>query len=243
MKDGLTGSEAFAPASGRRASRQAWMVSFTDLIALMLTFFVMLFAMSKVEQRKWQNLTDALSEHLNAVREVPAALPTEQLGIDHVRLLSGTDLDYLAALLSQNMAAAPLLGSGVLTRLGDRIVIALPGDLLFAPGSSELAASGQDALAALGGLLRHVGNRIEVTGHADPRKPVGGFVSNWDLSLARALRVASLLQRFGYRGEVVARGFGDSRFAALSPRLDPARRLQLGRRVELVVHRDGGELR
>lgn len=243
MRGGPAESEAFAPASGRRSSRQAWMVSFTDLIALMLTFFVMLFAMSKVEQRKWQNLTDALAENLNAVREVPAALPTEQLGIDHTQTLAGTDLDYLAALLSQNMAADPLLGSGVLTRLGDRIVIALPGDLLFAPGSSELAASGQDALSALGGLLRHVGNRIEVTGHADPRKPADGFVSNWDLSLARALRVASLLQRFGYRGEVVARGFGDSRFGALSPRLDPARRLQLGRRVELVVHRDSGELR
>ncbi len=243
MKGGLTGSEAFAPASGRRPSRQAWMVSFTDLIALMLAFFVMLFAMSKVEQRKWQNLTDALSENLNAVREVPAALPTEQLGIDHVRQLAGTDLDYLAVLISQNMAADPLLGSGVLTHLGDRIVIALPGDLLFAPGSSKLAASGQDAMVALGGLLRHLDNRIEVTGYADPRKPASGFVSNWDLSLARALRVAALLERFGDRGEIVARGFGDARFGALSPRLEPARRLQLGRRVEVVVHVDGGELR
>ena len=231
------------PLAGRRSSRQAWMVSFTDLIALLLAFFVMLFAMSKVEQRKWQNLTDALSENLNAVREVPAALPTEQLGIDPVRQLAGTDLDYLAVLFSQNMAAESLLADGILTRLSDRIVIALPGDLLFAPGSSALAASGQDALAALGELLQHVSNRIEVTGYADPRKPAGDFVSNWDLSLARALRVAELLERFGYRGLVVARGFGDSRFAALSPRLDPGLRLALGRRVEVVVHHDSGELR
>jgi len=48
------------PAESQRSS-QAWLVTFTDLVALMLTFFVMLFAMSKVEQRKWQNLTDALA--------------------------------------------------------------------------------------------------------------------------------------------------------------------------------------
>lgn len=218
------------------------MTSFTDLVALMLTFFVLLFAMSTVEQQRWQNLTDALADNLDAVREAPVTPSGEQLGIESVRTLAGTDLDYLAALLNQNMAADLTLRRGVLHRLEDRLVIALPADLIFASGSSELAAPGRRALVALGGLLRRVSNRVEVTGHADPRQPAGGLVSNWDLSLARALSVAALLRRTGIRGPLVARGFGDARFDALSDRIDPARRLALGRRVELVVHAHSGEL-
>ncbi len=223
-------------------STQAWMVTFTDLVALLVAFFVMLFAMSKVEPRKWQNLSDALAENLNAVREEPAALPDVQLSMDRVATLNGVDLDYLAALMRQNMATDPVLRSGILRNLGDRLVIALPGDLLFAPGSSDLAASGQDALGALADLLRHVANRIEVSGHADPRRPGGGFDSNWDLSLARALRVSAVIDRDGAPGRMVARDLGDSRFDALSPKLALARRMELARRIELVIHGFVGEL-
>ena len=171
-----------------------------------------------------------------------ATLPDMQLSMDRVATLNGVDLDYLAALLRQNMSADPVLRAGLLRNLGDRVVIALPGDLLFAPGSSDLAASGQEALGALADLLRHVTNRIEVSGHADPRPPGGGYESNWDLSLARALRVSAILDRYGAPGRVVARGLGDSRYGTLSPKLAPDQRLELARRIELVIHGFVGEL-
>jgi len=239
----LSGDATVAQDEDPLASGPSWMLTFTDLVALMLTFFVMLFAMSKVEKREWENLTDALAPDLNAVSELSIALPTEQRDVDSVETLPSVDLDYLAALLKQDMVDDPLLSLGILRRLERRILIALPGDLLFAPGSTELAMTGRDALIGFVGLLRHVNNRIEVMGHADPRRPIGGFGSNWELSLARALRVAQMLREAGYRGQVVARGFGHSRFESLSPRLKPAQRLTLGRRVELVIHDDAGELR
>jgi len=232
-----------APHEVRLASASIWMLTFTDLVALMLTFFVMLFAMSKVEKRQWENLTDALAPDLNVVSELSIALPTEPRDVEAVETLPTVDLNYLAALLKQDVADDPLLSLAILRRLERRVLIALPGDLLFAPGSTELAASGREALTGFVGLLRHVNNRIEVMGHADPRRPTGGFDSNWELSLARALRVAQMLREAGYRGQVVARGFGHSRFESLSPRLGAAQRLTLGRRVELVIHDDAGELR
>ncbi len=207
----------------------------------MLTFFVMLFAMSKVEYRKWQNLTDALANNLNAVRELPAALPSEWLDIESEAPPSAVDLDYLAALLKENLAAEPLLAEAALWRLQDQLVIALPGELLFASGATELEESGRAVIAAFGGLLRHVRNGIEVTAHADPRKPRAGFASNWELSLARALGVARLLEEARGHGPVVARGLGDGRFDALSERISPARRLALGRRIEIVVRSAAGD--
>lgn len=239
----LSNDAAAAQREAPLARGSAWMLTFTDLVALMLTFFVMLFAMSKVEKREWENLTDALAPKLNVVSKLSIALPTESRDVDAVETLPSVDLNYLAALLKQDMADDPLLGLGILRRLERRVLIALPGDLLFAPGSTELATTGRQALTGFVGLLRHVNNRIEVMGHADPRQPIAGFASNWELSLARALRVAQVLRDSGYRGQVVARGFGHSRFESLSPRLRPAQRLTLGRRVELVIHDDAGEAR
>ncbi len=234
----MTGLPGVAPGAAGRRAGTAWLLTFTDLVALMLTFFVMLFAMSKVEHRKWQNLSDALSDTLTTVHGPPAELPSQQLDIESAEAVAATDLDYLAALLQGNMAGDPLLEGAVLWRLEDRIVVALPGELLFSVGSTELAPPGRAALTALGGLLRHVTNRLEVTAYADPRPPGGGFASNWELSLARAIGVARLLEQAGAPGPIVARGLGDGRFAALSPRLGAERRLALGRRIELVVRGD-----
>src|SRR3546814_1706569 len=49
---------------------QAWLLIFTDLTALMLTFFVLLFSMSSIQESDWQNLVDSLSTKLDGVQQV-----------------------------------------------------------------------------------------------------------------------------------------------------------------------------
>ena len=58
-----------------------WLVTFTDLVALMLTFFVMLFSMTNVKVDRWDELTDALSRSLNVVREKTTAIPAAEYNI------------------------------------------------------------------------------------------------------------------------------------------------------------------
>ncbi len=227
--------------SPHSSSGPIWVMTFTDLIALLITFFVMLFAMSQVEQRKWQNLTDSLATDVDAVREIALALPSKELDMETVETLPGRDLDYLATLLRQQMAEDEALTGALIQRLEDRLIISLPGDLLFSPDQPTLVETGDQAVRALGALIRNVTNRIEVTGYADPSPPGAGYASNWELSLDRAMQVADLLGQAGYRGDIVARGFGDSRFAQLSSALRVGQRLALARRVDIVVHDDVGE--
>ena len=47
-----------------RKSAQMWLLTFTDLVSLMLTFFVMLFSMSNVKLDRWDNVIDSLSQSL-----------------------------------------------------------------------------------------------------------------------------------------------------------------------------------
>ncbi|MCG8360433.1 MAG: OmpA family protein [Kiloniellales bacterium] len=221
---------------------ESWLITFTDLVALLITFFVMLFSMSQVEERQWQNLTKALSDDMDTVREVTVALPSDDLSVEAVETLPGVDLDYLATLLGQNMEAEEQLAGGLISRLSDRLVVSLPADLLFALGSAQLDERGEKAAFALGGLLRHVNNRVEIIGHADPRQPSAGHRSNWELSLDRAIAVAAMLRRAGLEGALMVRGQGDAHYDRLSTTLPAERREQLARRVDVIVHDDSGEL-
>jgi chemotaxis protein MotB len=228
---------------GRADSTQAWLLTFTDLSALMLTFFVLLFSMSSIDEARWQNLIDAFSPQMTGLQEVTVALPTADATADAVERVPGRDLDYLAAVLREQMAASATLADARIERAGDRLVVSLPGDLLFAPGAARLAAPGEQAIHALSSVLRNLRNVIEVAGHADPTQPQARYPSNWELSLMRAAAVSDQLSELGYRGGIVVRGYGDGRYGEIDPALDGDQRLARARRVDIVIHDYAAEAR
>jgi len=217
------------------AVSRAWIVTFTDLVSLMLTFFVMLFAMSNVKVDRWEAMTDALSRTLSPNNGAVPATATAKFNVATVVRKAAINLDYLAGVLQETVVADQLLSQSRIVRLEDRLIIALPGDLLFQPGKAELSARARDALFSLGGVLRNLGNEIGVNGHTDPVPPVDSiYPSNWELSLARALSVAEALRHAGYPQDIVSYGFADSRFGEL-PDLPLDQRRALGRRVDIVI--------
>ena len=227
----------------RHDSGQAWLLTFTDLSALMLTFFVLLFSMSSIDDRQWQNLIDAFSSRQTGLQEVTLALPTSDQALDEVERVPGTDLDYLAAVLKEQIAANEALTGARVRQDADRLVVSMPGDLLFASGAVAMGATGKQAVFALAGVLRNLRNVIEVAGHADPNQPGRSYPSNWELSLARASAVSGLLTELGYQGGIVVRGYGDSRYAELEAELTAVERMAQARRVDIVVHGYAAEAR
>lgn len=222
---------------------QAWLLTFTDLTALMLTFFVLLFSMSTIKDADWQNLVDALSPRLDRVQPVKVALPQSEKAAEPVERTPGSDLDYLAAVLREQMLAEPALQQVRVTREARRLVISVPGDLLFAPGSTELGEAGERSVFALSTVLRSLRNVIEIAGHADSQQPNGrgAWPSNWELSLGRAAVLSALLSKFGYQGDILVRGYGHARYAETDASLPENERRALARRVDIVVHEYSGE--
>ncbi|WP_020594216.1 OmpA/MotB family protein [Kiloniella laminariae] len=221
----------------------SWMVTFTDLVALMLTFFVLLYSMSVMEEKKWRNLVDSLSTSLKVERFVVEPKPAKSLTMEPVDFIPGEDLDYLHSLLGQKLKDDPKLSSVLLTRLEDRLVVSLPGDLLFEPGDITPLAETEAALIRLGRVMGFIDNRIEIAGHADPSLPgnSSAYPSNWELSLARADYVAVLLEKSGYKNTILSRGYGDSRYGKLSDKLSATQKDKLARRVDIIVHLYAGE--
>lgn len=216
-------------------SRQAWMLTFTDLVSLLLTFFVLMFSMSQLEIERWRAIAASISASLAMPAAGTAPREPARLAIATGSPRRALDLDYLAAVLRQNLAANPLATGIDLRRDDDRLVISVPADLAFAPGSAELAERSEPMLAAVASVLRTIANDVATEGHADPAPMAGGaFASNWELSLARAEAVASVLRTLEGRQTVVARGFADGRFADL-PAGEPERKRAMARRVDIVI--------
>lgn len=234
----LTGASGSRPPAGPGVP---WMVTFVDLSALLITFMVMIFAMSAMEEEVWEKLRLRFTEGDDLRPTVTLTLPEAPIPLRPSTALLGPNLDYLAGVLRQSMPEDGRLGEVEIERLEDRLVISLPTRLLFAPGEIVLDAAGQRAVAGLAASLRNIDNRIEVVGHADPRPVPERIGSNWELSLGRAMAVAALIEGAGYRRPLVARGHGDSHFAQTAPDRSGEQRLDLARRVDIVIHQDLGE--
>ena len=219
----------------RRNNPNAWLLTFTDLVALLLTFFVMLFSMSAVKTGEWQSLVDSLNERLSGVIEKPVATPSFRLDMPSRDVQPGADLDYVTEVLRTQLAETPALDRSVVRRASDRVVVSFPADVLFASGDFRLTEQARRAIFALGGVLRNFNNRIEVAGHADPRQPQSLYPSNWELSLLRAQAVAMGLRDSGLDLAIVARGYGDGQYGNLPADLATRTRQALARRVDVVI--------
>ncbi len=216
--------------------RRPWLIIFADRVSLLRTFFIMMFAMSTVEQAKWEAAVASLSRSMNI--ESPAVIRSTQpeLTVPTVERPDAVNLDYLVSVLRGQFAEAPLLSRGVIHRHADHLIISFPNDLLFGAGSADLSARAETALAVLGSVLGNLSNKIDVSGHTDP-SPISSraYPSNWELSLARARAVAAHLSRSGYQRDIGVFGYADTRFSDLSPRLAADQREALARRVDVII--------
>lgn len=215
-----------------------WLVTFVDLISLLLAFFVLLFSMSSLSAPDWQAFTAALNkDKIEKPLETKAEAPTP-IAADPDRPGRGVDVGYLRRILETGMAREPNLALAVLREEGGKLILGLPGDLFFAPGAATVVAAGQAGLFALAETLSNLDNRIDLIGHTDP-EPLSGrgrFRSNWELSLARAAAVADVLAQSGYRKPITVRGVAETQFADIEPALPPDARKARARRVDLVIH-------
>ena len=217
--------------------RPIWITTMVDLLALLVSFFVLMFATSQIRNESWRALTAGFQARLAPAAAAPIDIPTEHPA-PRTQTPLAVDLDYLHRLLADKIAGHPVLGHAAVRRQPEAIALAIPGELLFPPDSAELSPEAEAAAAELAGALRFVANQIEVAGHTDPTPPSarGPHASNWELSLARSLSFARALLASGYPLNVNAVGHGASRF-------DPAADLTEARRVELVIRAAGGGAR
>lgn len=210
------------------AAAGGWLITLADLIALMLCFFVMMFAMSSVDTGRWDAVAEGMRNALPARDDTKAPAPDADTAAKPLPTEEGLDLGYLGALLSERIAQDGSLSTAVVTGRDGSLVVTLPGDLLFSGADAMLRPEGARAVRRLAGLLANVRNEIAVVGHATRSADQDG----WAHGIAAGSAVARLLGEGGIRAGIRVLGM-----AAAPGRAEDAGRAAT--RVDILVREDG----
>ena len=238
-------------------NHERWLVSYADMMTLLFALFLVLYAMSIVDLKKYQAFRQAFTE---SISDNVQALPEDgspPVGDPHVELPGGspadtavnaapvppvsdevTDPTELQELKTQLEGAIAAVGLShqVSVSLDDRgVAVYVTDGVLFDSGQARLKPEGQHLLDGVMPILASVGNKLVVEGHTDD-VPISSsaFPSNWELSTSRATAVLhGLLAGHGIDGgRVSVAGYADTR-----PRVpnDSPEHRAVNRRVEVVV--------
>ncbi len=227
--------------SGGHGEKDRYLITYADLITLLLGLFVILYASGQVDTEKYQELSSAFSKYFKsepakalnggngpldgskkAIPE-PMLLPREPKSLEEVEAETEK---ALSSFVSQGLLSLKRTESG--------IVVTISESLLFNSGKAEIQANGLKAIDSLSKVLRSAKLSIAVDGHTDST-PIKTFQyeSNWHLSVARALNVAYRMMRLGVPEEnFVIRGFGDKR--PVADNVTAEGKMQ-NRRVEITI--------
>jgi len=172
-----------------RPRSPGWMITFADLMSLLVSFFVLLFATTTVEKHDWERVVLPISEYLTGHRlEGKGAAEVPVPG--RARL----NLNYAGALIDKLVADQPALAGTEITREEHRLVLRLPAQPI-----AHWADTEKPPLADLARLLTNLENKVEVTAHrgANPA-PGADPTHDWVVALGAANSIAGALQHLGY---------------------------------------------
>ena len=153
--------------------------------------------------------SDSLSKTINELRGKTAALEMENASLkEGVANLKKTKEEEVKSVsktyenLMQEMKGEIAQGQVAITELKGKLTVDVLDKILFASGESEVKPEGLAVLQRVIDILKNVKDKaIRIEGHTDNVK-IGGalakkYVTNWELSAARAINVTRYLQKQG----------------------------------------------
>jgi chemotaxis protein MotB len=203
-------------------NHERWLVSYADFITLLFAFFVVMYAISSLNEGKYRVLSNALGTAFGKAQTVslpvikhdvrpPQPVIVQQTAQQKHNLeilqreresLTGVARDILKVL-------APLVNQGKVrvTQSSRGISVEINASVLFAPGEAKLTPESGEALNAVAQILKNDPHSIQVEGHTDS-VPINttAFPSNWELSSVRASSVVRLF---------IANGIPEKRLTAV----------------------------
>lgn len=197
-----------------------YLITYADLITLLLGLFVILYAASQVDRTKFSALSAALSQYFNPktgkilekgegeLSGGKGVLPAPEFSLSQTRSIQEVRSEIeqkLSEFINQNKIS--------ITQTNTTLTLILPEVLLFQSGKAQINYESYRVLDSIASVLKHIPFEIYIDGHTD-NVPIRTFQyeSNWHLSVDRALNVGYyLIQKGIVEKNVVIRGFGPER--------------------------------
>jgi chemotaxis protein MotB len=236
-------------------NHERWLVSYADFITLLFAFFVVLYAFAKADQKKHVQVTESIDSAFRSLGLFPdasrhaAAGPATAAGAEKaampMNIVMGedvlspaqvkSDLDRVRRELEQTLSNQVATHTVSIHMGRDGLVISLREAGFFGSGSADLEPATLPTLRRIATSLGHTSYDLRVEGHTD-NIPIHTtqFDSNWELSTARATRIArDFLEMKAMPPERISAA-GYAEFHPVAPN-DTAEGRAENRRVDLVV--------
>lgn len=226
-----------------------WLNTYADMVTLILTFFVLLFAMSTMTEQKYMQIVKAFTDDPDVVAQIemmqsggdegdsPPSISGAQEEIEESgeRLL---DLDDVFRHLKDYSASHGLDNSIDIVQGEGYIFLRFKDNLLFEPDSSYIMPGGREVLSFLGDAILQVQDRlalIRIDGHtADVPDSVQSRVSDRILSTDRANAVLMFFEDVKGINSTKLMAVGHGKWRPISPN-DSEENRSKNRRVELLI--------
>ncbi len=212
-----------------------WLLTYADMITLLLALFIILFAISNISAVKFNRLVQAISGGFNSTSEINAPPAGGTTGAERGRTYDA-NMVAMKDRLDKYIAQARLQ-SKVETRLDRQgLVITLLSDkAYYDSGSADLRPETKRLLDVVAAQVRGVKNDVRVEGSTD-NVPIAtsAYPSNWELSAARATGVTRYLVE---HEKIVPTRISFAGYGQFHPKFandSPAHRQQ-NRRVDIVI--------
>lgn len=216
----------YTPESDENHDR--WLVSYADLVTLLFAFFVVMYAVSQVNDSKYRVLSASINSAFAArdgmqLIDLPDVKPQDnrqQIELEQLRQARAAQKEKERRERAQRTMTELKEALSALTREGQAqvtdgalgITVDLDSSFLFDRGAATLEPAARDIVAAIAGVLIYTDFPLVIEGHTDNVPASGHGMSNWALS---ALRAAAVTQVFEEQGIIPARltasGLADQR--------------------------------
>ncbi len=214
------------------SNNERWLLTYADLITLLLAFFVVMYSMSQVDAKRFGQVSKALHGILKGGNGV---LRYEEFQSEKGHgVLKVGDLKMLQSLVEKEFKSPGK--EEVQTEITERgLVIHIVESALFREGSSDMLPNAINVLERVYDQIGHIPNHIRVEGHTDDRKiHTARYPSNWELSSARATEVVRyFIDNYNFPPDrISALGYG--KYRPVRPNTSIENRAR-NRRVDIVI--------
>ena len=220
-----------------------WLATYSDCVTLLMTFFVLLYAMSSVDENKMRALAqafrsvmageagDTILEYSLYNGDVPligGEIPTDTIDGEKIeesmyyqvsKFVDEHDLEAVVDIIETDLGVA----------------IQLRDNILFETSKSDLRSESKEILDSIAALISSMNNNIVVEGHTDNR-PINTaeFPSNWELSVDRAVNV---VRYFVENGKIDPKRLSATGYGEFQPIVDndTEENMEKNRRVNILI--------
>lgn len=213
---------------------ERWLLTYSDLITLLLAFFVVMYSMSQIDNKRFGQMVEALNGVLKGGKVVTKTVDTDTRKTGHGVLKLG-DLNIVQQQIEERFKEINRQGEIETERTERGLVVHIMESALFKQGSAKLETGAIEVLDVVAEKITPLPNHIRIEGHTDDRPintPV--YPSNWELSSARATEVVRYyMNRHQLAPDrISALGYGEYR--PVRPNNSIENRA-LNRRVDIVI--------